>query len=137
MIFQRRHLLTYFSDLLFIMISVITDQYAYCIPQSVFQLTKHKHKYTDSKLFVTRNYFLCAEVKSEPGVKKEKEEPMEVEEDYSEVMNDPEFLQSVLENLPGVDPHDEGVLKAVGSLSKDKKKDDDKSKKSGGDKSKK
>ena len=28
----------------------------------------------------------------------------EGEEDYSEVMNDPEFLQSVLENLPGVDP---------------------------------
>ncbi|XP_076250311.1 regulatory particle non-ATPase 10 [Rhynchophorus ferrugineus] len=62
-----------------------------------------------------------------------KEEPMEVEgdEDYSEVMNDPAFLQSVLENLPGVDPQSEAVRQAVGSL-KDKKKDektDDKQKK--------
>lgn len=54
-----------------------------------------------------------------------KEEPMEVEgdEDYSEVMNDPAFLQSVLENLPGVDPQSEAVRQAVGSL-KDKKKDE-------------
>lgn len=62
-----------------------------------------------------------------------KEEPMEVEgdEDYSEVMNDPAFLQSVLENLPGVDPQSEAIRQAVGSL-KDKKKDeksDDKQKK--------
>lgn len=54
-----------------------------------------------------------------------KEEPMEVEadEDYSEVMNDPAFLQSVLENLPGVDPQSEAIRQAVGSL-KEKKKDD-------------
>ncbi|VEN46270.1 unnamed protein product [Callosobruchus maculatus] len=54
-----------------------------------------------------------------------KAEPMEVEgdEDYSEVMNDPAFLQSVLENLPGVDPQSEAIKQAVGSL-KDKKKDD-------------
>lgn len=54
-----------------------------------------------------------------------KDEPMEVEgdEDYSEVMNDPAFLQSVLENLPGVDPQSEAVRQAVGSL-KDKKKED-------------
>ncbi|CAH1108762.1 unnamed protein product [Psylliodes chrysocephalus] len=54
-----------------------------------------------------------------------KDEPMEVEgdEDYSEVMNDPAFLQSVLENLPGVDPQSEAIRQAVGSL-KDKKKDD-------------
>ncbi|KAK9731309.1 Ubiquitin interaction motif [Popillia japonica] len=61
-----------------------------------------------------------------------KDEAMEVEgdEDYSEVMNDPAFLQSVLENLPGVDPHSETIRQAVGSL-KDKKKDekDDKQKK--------
>ncbi|KAL3282276.1 hypothetical protein HHI36_005466 [Cryptolaemus montrouzieri] len=63
-----------------------------------------------------------------------KEEPMEVEpeEDYREVMNDPAFLQSVLENLPGVDPQSEAVRTAVGNL-KDKKKDekekDDKQKK--------
>lgn len=64
-----------------------------------------------------------------------KAEPMEVEgdddEDYSAVMNDPTFLQSVLESLPGVDPQSEAVRQAVGSL-KDKKKDekaDDKQKK--------
>ncbi|CAG9764625.1 unnamed protein product [Ceutorhynchus assimilis] len=64
-----------------------------------------------------------------------KEEPMEVEndddEDYSTVMNDPTFLQSVLESLPGVDPQSEAVRQAVGNL-KEKKKDeksDDKEKK--------
>lgn len=56
---------------------------------------------------------------------KVKDEAMDVEgdEDYSEVMNDPAFLQSVLENLPGVDPQSEAIRQAVGSL-KDKKKDD-------------
>ncbi|XP_075223389.1 regulatory particle non-ATPase 10 isoform X2 [Lycorma delicatula] len=57
--------------------------------------------------------------------KKDKEKeatPMEVE-DYGEVMNDPAFLQSVLENLPGVDPQSEAVRQAVTSLSKDKDKD--------------
>lgn len=49
---------------------------------------------------------------------------VEGEEDYTEVMNDPAFLQSVLENLPGVDPQSEAVRQAVGSL-KDKKKEDD------------
>lgn len=48
---------------------------------------------------------------------------VEGDEDYSEVMNDPAFLQSVLENLPGVDPQSEAIRQAVGSL-KDKKKDD-------------
>lgn len=37
-------------------------------------------------------------------------------EDYSEVMSDPTFLRSVLENLPGVDPSSETVQNAVGSL---------------------
>lgn len=67
-------------------------------------------------------------------VKKDKEIPMDVEgeDDYSEVMNDPDFLQSVLENLPGVDPQSEAIRQAVGSLSKDKKdrKDEDKHKSS-------
>ncbi|XP_055923859.1 26S proteasome non-ATPase regulatory subunit 4 [Eupeodes corollae] len=53
--------------------------------------------------------------------------PMEVDEDYSEVIGDPAFLQSVLENLPGVDPQSEAIRDAVGSLNKDKDK------KSGGD----
>ncbi|KAJ8874288.1 hypothetical protein PR048_025134 [Dryococelus australis] len=63
---------------------------------------------------------------SEEGKEGQKKEtPMEVEgdDDYSEMMNDPEFLQSVLENLPGVDPQSEAIRQAVGSLSKEKDKD--------------
>ncbi|XP_017128669.1 26S proteasome non-ATPase regulatory subunit 4 [Drosophila elegans] len=51
--------------------------------------------------------------------------PMDVDEDYSEVIGDPAFLQSVLENLPGVDPQSEAVRDAVGSLNKDKDKKGD------------
>jgi len=47
------------------------------------------------------------------------------DEDYSEVMNDPAFLQSVLQNLPGVDPQSEAIKNAVGAI-KDDKKDDKK-----------
>lgn len=51
------------------------------------------------------------------------------DEDYSEVMNDPAFLQSVLENLPGVDPQSEAIQKAMSSLTqKDTQKKDDKDK---------
>ncbi|XP_031842483.1 regulatory particle non-ATPase 10 isoform X2 [Nomia melanderi] len=57
-----------------------------------------------------------------------KEEAMEVEEDYAAVMSDPAFLQSVLENLPGVDPHSEAVRQAVGSLQQNKDKDKEKEK---------
>ncbi|XP_073526541.1 26S proteasome non-ATPase regulatory subunit 4 [Phyllobates terribilis] len=53
-------------------------------------------------------------------------EPSKEEDDY-DVMQDPEFLQSVLENLPGVDPNNEAIRNAMGSLasqaSKDSKKD--------------
>ncbi|XP_072177506.1 26S proteasome non-ATPase regulatory subunit 4-like [Diadema setosum] len=38
------------------------------------------------------------------------------DEDFSEVMNDPEFLQSVLQSLPGVDPTSEDVRRAMGNL---------------------
>merc|ERR1712218_286438 len=58
------------------------------------------------------------------------------DEDYSEAMNDPAFLQSVLESLPGVDPQSEAVRQAMGALTgsakkedKDEKKSDDKDKK--------
>lgn len=52
---------------------------------------------------------------------------MEVEED---LMSDTEFLQSVLENLPGVDPHSETVRQALEqNKEKDKNKDKDKSSK--------
>ena len=56
------------------------------------------------------------------------------EEDFSEVMNDPAFLQSVLEGLPGVDTQSEAIKNAVGALTnkqdsdkkEDKKKDEKK-----------
>ncbi|MEQ2211834.1 hypothetical protein XENOCAPTIV_017730, partial [Xenoophorus captivus] len=47
---------------------------------------------------------------------------------------DPEFLQSVLENLPGVDPNNEAIRNAMGSLASqtgsksDSKKDEEKKK---------
>ncbi|KAM3595969.1 uncharacterized protein V6R79_006084 [Siganus canaliculatus] len=56
------------------------------------------------------------------------------EEDDYDVMQDPEFLQSVLENLPGVDPNNEAIRNAMGSLASqtgnkpDGKKDDEKKK---------
>merc|ERR1712113_1176095 len=48
------------------------------------------------------------------------------DQDYSEVMNDPEFLQSVLQNLPGVDPDSEAVRAAMGAMKEEKKKDEKK-----------
>lgn len=45
------------------------------------------------------------------------------EEDYSEVMKDPAFLQSVLENLPGVDPNSEAIKDAMKTLTSDMPKD--------------
>lgn len=51
---------------------------------------------------------------------------MDVDDDYNEVITDPAFLQSVLENLPGVDPQSETIRDAVGSLNKDKKDKTDK-----------
>ncbi|XP_050545431.1 26S proteasome non-ATPase regulatory subunit 4 [Daktulosphaira vitifoliae] len=70
-----------------------------------------------------------AEVKTQSSSAKPKDEAMEVEEDYSEVMNDPEFIQSVLENLPGVDPQSDAVRQAVGLVSKDTKDKDQKNEK--------
>lgn len=66
------------------------------------------------------------EEKASSSSAKPKDEAMEVEEDYSEVMNDPEFIQSVLENLPGVDPQSDAVRQAVGLVSKDSKDKDQK-----------
>ncbi|GAB0094599.1 26S proteasome non-ATPase regulatory subunit 4 [Sergentomyia squamirostris] len=57
-----------------------------------------------------------------PARPKKEETPMEVDEDYNEVISDPAFLQSVLENLPGVDPQSETIRDVVGSLNKDKDK---------------
>ncbi|XP_041738745.1 26S proteasome non-ATPase regulatory subunit 4 [Coregonus clupeaformis] len=57
------------------------------------------------------------------------------EEDDYDVMQDPEFLQSVLENLPGVDPNNEAIRNAMGSLASqtgppkpNRKKDEEKKK---------
>ncbi|KAK2164655.1 hypothetical protein NP493_1407g00037 [Ridgeia piscesae] len=56
----------------------------------------------------------------------------EDDEDYSEVINDPAFLQSVLEGLPGVDPQSEAIRQAMGQLTQkdgtEKGKKDDKKK---------
>ena len=48
----------------------------------------------------------------------------------TEVINDPEFLQSVLEGLPGVDPQSEAIRSAMGQLTqpKDESKKGDKKK---------
>merc|ERR1719429_882195 len=61
--------------------------------------------------------------KAEEPAKSESMDVDEKDEDYSEVMNDPAFLQSVLQNLPGVDPQSEAV-----GTAKDEKKDKDKEK---------
>lgn len=71
----------------------------------------------------------AAEENASSSSAKSKDEAMEVEEDYSEVMNDPEFIQSVLENLPGVDPQSDAVRQAVGIGSKDSKDKDTKNEK--------
>ncbi|NXF74748.1 PSMD4 ATPase, partial [Sclerurus mexicanus] len=49
--------------------------------------------------------------------------PCPQEEDDYDVMQDPEFLQSVLENLPGVDPNNEAIRNAMGSLASQAPKD--------------
>ena len=68
--------------------------------------------------------------KAEEPAKSESMDVDEKDEDYSEVMNDPAFLQSVLQNLPGVDPQSEAVRNAVGAAKEDNKdnKDDHKDK---------
>jgi len=57
------------------------------------------------------------------------------DQDFSDVMNDPAFLRSVLEGLPGVDPQSAAIRSAVGQLTtnktddpkkEDKKKDEKK-----------
>lgn len=64
------------------------------------------------------------EPNSQAAKKARKEEtPMEVDEEENEVITDPEFLQSVLENLPGVDPQSDAIRDAVGSLNKKSDKD--------------
>ncbi|XP_052871905.1 26S proteasome non-ATPase regulatory subunit 4 [Anopheles cruzii] len=63
---------------------------------------------------------------SQPAKRQKQEDtPMEVDEEEIEIVGvSPAYLMSVLENLPGVDPHSEAVRNAVGSLNKDKKQSD-------------
>ncbi|XP_070807565.1 putative PIP5K1A and PSMD4-like protein [Pituophis catenifer annectens] len=71
-------------------------------------------------------------VEGESSADMDTSEPAKEEDDY-DVMQDPEFLQSVLENLPGVDPNNEAIRNAMGSLAsqaskenKEKKEEDKK-----------
>jgi len=74
----------------------------------------------------------------EPSKKEGSAKPADdAEEDYSEVMNDPEFLQSVLESLPGVDPQSDAMRQAMGALTGSAKKDEPKDEKKSDDKDKK
>ena len=51
------------------------------------------------------------------------------EDNYDDVMNDPAFLQSVLEGLPGVDPESDAIKNAMDTITqKDSGKKDDKEK---------
>lgn len=59
----------------------------------------------------------------------DEEELAEEGEEYGEVMADPDFLQQVLSDLPGVDPNSEAVRSVIGNIqknsTKNKKEDDD------------
>ena len=70
---------------------------------------------------------LEGEVKSEiEAMEVESSSAARASDDYDEVMNDPAFLQSVLETLPGVDPSSDAVQSAVVALrnqEKDKKQE--------------
>eukprot|EP00092_Neocalanus_flemingeri_P015645 GFUD01016934.1.p1 GENE.GFUD01016934.1~~GFUD01016934.1.p1 ORF type:complete len:374 (+),score=142.65 GFUD01016934.1:73-1194(+) len=66
---------------------------------------------------------------SEEPSKSESMDVDEKEQDYSEAMNDPAFLQSVLQNLPGVDPQSDAVRNAMGAMKDEKDEKDKKEKK--------
>lgn len=53
----------------------------------------------------------------------------EDDDDYSEMMEDADFLQNVLGSLPGVDPDSEVIQRAVRNLTRDNKKDNNKDEK--------
>ncbi|XP_029141710.1 putative PIP5K1A and PSMD4-like protein [Protobothrops mucrosquamatus] len=66
-------------------------------------------------------------VEGESSADMDTSEPAKEEDDY-DVMQDPEFLQSVLENLPGVDPNNEAIRNAMGSLASQASKENKESK---------
>ena len=45
------------------------------------------------------------------------------EEDDDDVITDPEFLQSVLQSLPGVDPESEAVRQVMNEITQSKRDD--------------
>ena len=47
-------------------------------------------------------------------------------QDLSEVMNDPEFLQHLVSSLPGVDPNSEAIRNALGALTQQANRSDEK-----------
>ena len=56
------------------------------------------------------------------------EDEEEEEEDLGDIIDDPEFLQSVLRDLPGVDPNSEAIQQVIEST-KQRKEEKDKEKK--------
>uniref|UniRef100_A0A0B7AMZ2 26S proteasome non-ATPase regulatory subunit 4 n=1 Tax=Arion vulgaris TaxID=1028688 RepID=A0A0B7AMZ2_9EUPU len=60
------------------------------------------------------------------GASAKPDQKKEEEDDYAEVMDDPDFLQNVLQSLPGVDPNSDVIQNAMRDLTKDSKKDNKK-----------
>lgn len=114
------------------------EQIAFAMQMSMQDQRKFLILFFSTKYNIRCTYILHAITITEEVEGTPREEPMEVEEDYATVMADTEFLQSVLENLPGVDPQSEAVRQAVGSLqqNRDKDKEKDKGKDKGKDKDK-
>ena len=100
------------------------EQIAFAMQMSMQDARELSHLML-SRQILTRFSLLTEEPISQQAKRPKKDEAMDVDEDYNEVITDPAFLQSVLENLPGVDPQSEAIRGAVDSLNKDKKADKD------------
>lgn len=99
------------EQIAFAMQMSMQDHGKYC--NGFSSISRFKHITT-----IQQNPIAAEEVPTQQAKRpKQEEQPMEVDE----VITDPDFLQSVLENLPGVDPQSETIRDAVGSLNKDKK----------------
>ncbi|KAL4231667.1 26S proteasome non-ATPase regulatory subunit 4 [Mactra antiquata] len=93
------------------------DQIAYALQMSMQNSADNSSSNTPAPMD-TDDTETSTAGKSEAGSK--------ADEDYSELTQDQEFLQQVLENLPGVDPNSEAIRNAMSSLTKDSAKKDDK-----------
>ncbi len=56
-------------------------------------------------------------------------ESNEQDQDYSAVMNDPEFLQHLVSSLPGVNPNSEAIRNALGALTQQSQDNSEEAKK--------